>query len=317
MFDYSTTGMKQILFVFLDGVGLGPATPSNPFHGFKGEVFYHLAGDQRWTQPFVEKSAADHLVDALDATLGVEGLPQSGTGQATLMTGENCAQRVGRHFGPFPHSKTHEVLDRDNLFHQVQALFPSRSAPAAFMNAFPPQYFNATRRRSTVTTRCCQAAGVEIRDITALREGRALSADLTGTTWRSRLDLDVPERTPEEAGILLTQTARQHACTLFEYFLTDKVGHRRVDLEPVDLLTQLNRFFEGILDTFDPTRDTLLITSDHGNLEERTHTQHTRNAVPLIVYGWAAPHFSTARTVQDVTPSILQALRTTTDAPSS
>jgi phosphopentomutase len=154
---------------------------------------------------------------------------------------------------------------------------------------------------------------VEIRDIDALREERAISADLTGRTWQTILDLDVPQRTPEEAGTILTRTARQHACTLFEYFLTDKVGHRRVEQSPAELLSDLNRFLGGLLDALAPRRDTLLITSDHGNLEDRSHTQHTRNPVPLVVYGWAAPHFSTARTIQDVTPGIRQALRSTSD----
>jgi hypothetical protein len=309
--------MKQILFVFLDGVGLGPETDSNPFHRHTEDALYRLAHNQRWTQPFAEAASDHHLVRALDATLNVDGLPQSGTGQATLLTGENCARRVGRHFGPFPHSKTHEILDRNNLFHQVQALFPSRCAPAAFANAFPPQYFNAPRRRSTVTTRCCQAAGVEIRNIDAIRDERAISADLTGRTWQTILDLDVPQRTPEEAGTILARTARQHACTLFEYFLTDKVGHRRVEQSPAELLSGLNRFLGGLLDALAPRRDTLLITSDHGNLEDRSHTQHTRNPVPLVVYGWAAPHFSTARTIQDVTPGIRRALRSTSDTAGS
>jgi len=50
----------------------------------------------------------------------VEGLPQSGTGQATLFTGVNCAERVGRHFGPYPHSTTHEILRDHNLFRRVE-----------------------------------------------------------------------------------------------------------------------------------------------------------------------------------------------------
>jgi hypothetical protein len=302
--------MKRLLFVFLDGVGLAPDGPTNPLAAHEGRVFRQLAGGQPWREPFDERSTATHLVRAIDATLGVEGLPQSGTGQASLMTGLNCAELVGRHFGPFPHSQTHDALDQNNLFHNVQALLsPIHEAPAAFANAFPPQFFRAARRRSTVTTHCCRAAQIEIRDIVALRAGRALSADLTGATWRSLLNLDVPPREPEEAGSLLLSTARQHAVTLFEYFLTDKVGHGRIDTPPATLLAQLDQFFGGIVDALDPDREALLVTSDHGNLEDTSHTQHTRNSVPLIVYGWAAPHFAEAADLTDVTPGILRALR--------
>ena len=301
--------MKRILFVFLDGVGLAPAGPSNPLSAHEGVAFRRLAGEQSWRHPFGETTTSTHLVRPIDATLGVDGLPQSGTGQATLMTGENCAVRVGRHFGPFPHSKTHDLLDHNNLFHKVQGLHSTHDAPAAFANAFPPQYFNATRRRSTVTTRCCRAAKVEIRDIDALREGRALPADLTGQAWRDLLALDIAHRDPAAAGATLAAAAEHHALTLFEYFLTDKVGHKRIDTPPHALLTQLDEFFEGLLRALDPTRDSILVTSDHGNLEDTSHTQHTRNPVPLIVYGWAAPYFREATDLTDVTPGIVRALK--------
>jgi hypothetical protein len=308
--------MKQILFVFLDGVGLAPAAPSNPLAALDGPAFRRLAGGQDWCAPFTETETASHLVRAVDATLGVDGLPQSGTGQATLMTGTNCARIVGRHFGPFPHSSTHEVLDQDNLFRRTQALFPTTAAPAAFANAFPPQYFGARRRRDTVTTRCCRAAGVEIRDIDALRADRALAADLTGTSWRDALHLDVARREPAKAGHVLANTARQHAFTLFEYFLTDKAGHDRIDTPPAALLGQLDAFFDGLLQVLDPTHDTLLITSDHGNLEDTSHTQHTRNPVPLIAYGWAAPHFAAATDLTGVAPAVVRALRAGTETES-
>lgn len=301
--------MKRILFVFLDGVGLAPTGPSNPLSAHEGVVLRRLAGEQAWQHPFGETTTSTHLVRPIDATLGVDGLPQSGTGQATLMTGENCAVRVGRHFGPFPHSKTHDLLDQDNLFHKVKGLHSTHDAPAAFANAFPPQYFNAAQRRSTVTTRCCRAAGVEIRDLKALRADRALSADLTGQTWRDLLSLDIAQRDPATAGATLAAAAQPHAFTLFEYFLTDKVGHNRVDTPARVLLDQLDEFFRGLLHTLDPTQDTLLVTSDHGNLEDTSHKQHTRNPVPLIVYGWAAPHFTEATDLTDVTPGIVRALK--------
>jgi len=305
--------MKRLLFVFLDGIGLAPEAPSNPLSAHAGPVLRRLAGGQRWDAPFSKQQTETHLVRPLNATLGVEGLPQSGTGQATLMSGANCAQLVGRHFGPFPHSKTHDVLDRANLFHNIQSLFPATEAPVAFANAFPPQYFDADRRRPTVTTHCCRAAEVEIRTIEALRTGHALPADLTGASWRELLGLDVAPQEPGEAGATLARTAQSHAFTLFEYFLTDKAGHNRIDTPPAALLDQLNGFFDGLLQALDPASDALLVTSDHGNLEDTSHTQHTRNPVPLLVHGWAAPHFEGATDLTDVAPGIVRALRAGND----
>ena len=306
--------MKRILFLFLDGVGLGPEDPANPFAQHSGKGLRRLAGDQRWVRPLEKRATPSHLVRPIDATLGHEGLPQSGTGQASLMTGENCARLVGRHFGPYPHSKTYDVLDQANLFHRIQSLSAAPSPPCAFANAFPPRYFTATRRRATVTTRCCKAAGVRIRNISDLRQGRALPADLTGTTWREALDLEIPERSPKQAGGILTALHREHHFTLLEYFYTDKVGHKRINTLPQVLLKTLDQFLKGLLTDLDPAHESLLVTSDHGNLEDTSHTQHTRNPVPLIVYGWAAPHFAEATDLTDVTPGIVRALRAAPDA---
>ncbi len=300
--------MRRLLFVFLDGVGLGPEDPDNPFSAREVSAFRRLSGGSAWTRALPETTASDHLVRRLDATLGVEGLPQSGTGQATLFTGVNCAERVGRHFGPFPHSATYEVLDHENLFHRVHAL-ASTPAPAAFANAFPPQFFEAPSRRWTVTTRCCAGADVPLRDLDALRANRAVTADLTAEAWRDALHLDVSPRAAPQAAQTLVATHEDHLFTLFEYFQTDKVGHRRGDLAPDTLLDRLDRFLGHLLDLLDPARDTLLVTSDHGNVEDTSHTQHTRNPVPLFVRGWAAPYFDDARDLTDVTPGIVDALR--------
>lgn len=303
--------MQRILFVFLDGVGLAPPGPTNPLASHSGDAFRHLGGGQLWTSELSERETDRHLVRHLDATLGVAGLPQSGTGQATLLTGRNCARLVGRHFGPFPHSSTYEVLDQHNLFHQIQRLYSSGASPTAFANAFPPQFFDVPRRRQTVTTRCCTAANVPLRDLKALRAGQAVAADFTADSWRERLHLDVNRRSVSEAATHLATVHCSHAFTLFEYFLTDKVGHRRIERSPHTLLEELDQFFGHLLDLLNPQEDTLLITSDHGNLEDMSHTLHTRHAVPLIVYGWAAPYFQNATNLTDVTPGLTQALVST------
>jgi bisphosphoglycerate-independent phosphoglycerate mutase (AlkP superfamily) len=108
---------------------------------------------------------------------------------------------------------------------------------------------------------------------------------------------------------VLAALTRNHSLTFFEYFLTDKVGHRRSSLPPSALLSSLDTFFAALLDCLTPSREALLITSDHGNLEDTSHTQHTRNPVPLIVVGWAAPYFASATALTDVAPGIEAALR--------
>ena len=304
--------MRRILFVFLDGVGLGPASDANPLFTTPLPAFATLGGEQAWTADGTAFATDRHLVRPIDATLGMDGLPQSGTGQAALFTGVNCAAQVGRHFGPFPHSATHDVLDTASLFHQVRALPLSHDAPAAFANAYPPRFFEHAERRGRwpVTTRCCRCAGVPIRTLDDVQAERALTAELTGAAWADRLDLDIEVIAEDTAGARLAALHRRHALTVFEYFLTDKAGHNRIDTSPASILQALDRFFGALLDALDPETESLVVTSDHGNIEDRTRTTHTRNPVPLVVYGWAAPFFAAARDLTDVTPAMIEALRT-------
>lgn len=298
--------MRSVVFVFLDGVGLAPAHPSNPFNTSSLPALERLAGRQRWTAEAHPVSRPDHVFHAIDATLGLEGLPQSGTGQGTMLTGVNCARLIGRHFGPFPHSETKDTLARENIFRKIRDLdLATPTEPAAFINAYPPRFFKMARRKQrwTVTTLCCMETGIRIRTEKDLRSGTALSADLTGESWRSKLNLEVPLLSERDAGRRLATVARDHAFTLFEYYLTDKAGHGRIDSSPQDILRSLDGFFRGLLEEL-REEQLLLVTSDHGNLEDTSIKTHTRHPVPLIALGREAGAFySSVASLEGVTPA--------------
>ncbi len=300
--------MPHLLFVFLDGVGLGPADPDrNPLARFDLPALARLGGGHAWTDRLPVRAEPSHVVRPLDATLGVEGLPQSGTGQATLFTGINCARVAGRHFGPFPHSRTRPLLDAQSLFHHLRAAAPEEPHPAAFANAYPPRFFTYARQRNrwTVTTRCCRAAGVRLRGIEDLQRGEALAADLTGHGW-APLDLPVHPIDEAEAARRLHRLGRSHTVTLFEYFLTDKAGHSQSFERAEAVLRSLERFFTHLIACLDPAEDLLLITSDHGNLEDLSTRSHTRHPVPLIALGHGAAAFAEAADLTDVAPAIVR-----------
>ena len=53
----------------------------------------------------------------------------------------------------------------------------------------------------------------------------------------------------------------------------------------IEVLERFDAMLAGILSSLD-TRETLpLLTSDHGNIEDLTTKTHTRNPVPLVLYG--------------------------------
>ncbi len=122
------------------------------------------------------------------------------------------------------------------------------------------------------------------------------------------MGLNVPEIPEREAGKNLYRMSRRHAFTLFEYYLTDKVGHSRSSDRAETVLQALDRFFAGILTHFDLEDSLLLIASDHGNIEDLSTKSHTYNHVPLIALGRNAGLFCNVRDLTGVTPAILQAL---------
>jgi hypothetical protein len=300
----------SLLFVFLDGVGLGPDDAAvNPLAAASLPAFERLAGGQRWTQTASPLARPDHVFHPIDATLGVAGLPQSGTGQATLFTGVNCAAVAGRHYGPFPHSQTRPVLASENIFRKINALGLPFDEPAVFANAYPDRFFAYVEQtdRWTVTTRCCLEAGLRIRTHHDVLAGLALTADLTAAGWPQR-DPAPPPITEEEAGRRLVRISHAHAFTLFEYFLSDKAGHSRSMEKAREVLNALDRFFAGLLSAFDPARSLLLVTSDHGNLEDVSTKSHTRYPVPLVAYGQGAASFAAVEDLTGVTPAVVDML---------
>lgn len=288
-------------------MGLGPAADeANPLATLALPAFERMAGGARWTSGAPALVRPRHVFRPLDATLGLPGLPQSGTGQAALFTGRNGAALAGRHFGPFPPSATWPAIQTDNVFARLlRAGVPTERL--AFANAYPNRFFRYVERsgRWTTTTRCCRAAGVRLRTGADLARGDALPADLTGEGWP-----EAPAPPPiseEEAGRRLARIARAHTFTLFEFFLTDKAGHSRDAERAASVLRSLDRFFAALLDGL--AHDVLLVvTSDHGNLEDLTTKGHTRNAVPLIALGPGAGAFADAASLTDVAPALVEAV---------
>ncbi|MEM1054855.1 MAG: peptidase [Bacteroidota bacterium] len=298
--------MTHALFVFLDGVGLGPASEHNPLHTLHLPAFEALAGDQRWTADLEPVREPEHVVVPLDATLDVEGLPQSGTGQTALFTGVNAAELHGRHFGPYPPTAAHAALAEQSVFQRLR----HRGVEAiAFANAYPDRFFRAMERRArwTATTRMAREAGIRLRTAKDLNLGHALPADLTGERWQHHLDPDHVPTSPAEAGRRLATLAREHRLTLFEYPYTDTAGHGRDGLTPEDVLPLVDEALGAILDARS-TDNLLIVSSDHGNIERPTTKSHTRNPVPLVALGPGAEAFAEAASLLDVAPALVSAL---------
>src|ERR1044072_2321233 len=112
----------HVVMIFLDGVGIGRDDPgSNPFFAAPMSSMRGLFGGAMPRLGDVSIDVPGVSVTAIDATLGVPGFPQSGTGQVALLTGTNASRSIGKHFGPFPYSTLKPLLRSENIFTRLDA----------------------------------------------------------------------------------------------------------------------------------------------------------------------------------------------------
>ncbi len=290
----------MFLFLFLDGVGLGaPDAAVNPFVAARTPFLENLLQGKLTKElgPFAsEKVVFRHL----DAKLGFTGLPQSATGQTALLTGKNGAQIMNGHYGPYPGPTLKKELDQGTLFSDVL----TTGKKAVLANLYPPGYFQAIetkQQRYNVPVYAALQAGLQLLRIDDYRAGKAVSADLTGS-YLHKHDATLLPFSAFEMGRRLALLAQHHDFTFFDAWLTDHAGHRWAFEKCVELVETLDAFLEGVVENLGDV--TLLITSDHGNLEDKSVKTHTRSDVPLLVLGKSPSHFASATSLLDIAPKI-------------
>ena len=276
----------RLLFLFLDGVGLGADDPAvNPLARAAMPNLAGLLDGARLIARDAPLEASRATLVALDACLGVAGAPQSATGQATLLTGRNVPGELGYHYGPKPNPDIAEYLRNGNLFRTVA----QAGGRAALLNAYPPAYFAAIesgRRLFSAIPLAATSAGLALKTAADLSAGQALSADFTGQGWRERLGLaDAPLLTPRQAGERLAALAALYDFAFFEYWLSDYAGHGRDMDAALALLSNLDAVLGGLLAGWDDHAGLILITSDHGNMEDLGMRGHTTHPVPALLIG--------------------------------
>jgi len=290
-----------ILFLFLDGVGIGPKGDMNPLSNTGLRSFSYFTNCEGLHSGCDEQLCENHLFKRVDANLNMEGYPQSGTGQTTLFTGINASEFIGKHFGPYPHSALKPLLTDESLFRKII----ERGKNPFFLNAYPDLFFekSESRNRWSCTTLMTRGAGIPLNRVEDVIKGRAVTAEIIQNVWREQLHPEVPEIEPEEASERALNKLHEYDLVLFEYYLTDKAGHSRDRALAERILRPLDRFLIKIISDLKES-DTLIITSDHGNIENMDVKTHTRNPVPLFVKGQCS-FFKDVNSIAEITPSIL------------
>jgi 2,3-bisphosphoglycerate-independent phosphoglycerate mutase len=285
--------MTHILFIFVDGIGLGDDDPAtNPFSVADMPTLTALTNGKRWLRDTGRQVSDRAIFIPTDPRLDIPGRPQSGTSQAAILTGKNVPQIVGEHYGPKPNLQTRELLTEDNFFKQVSAA----GKKAALLDAYPPALLAEIERGKTLPSSiqyAAIAAGQALYTIEDVIARRALTPEWTGNSWREHLKImETPLYTPPEAGRLLVEMSRPYDFAFHSHWYTDYVGHRGPFEMGVQLLEMFDGVMQGILEAWDDREGLVIMTSDHGNMEVIGDRHHTENDVPTLVIGQGKEAFA-------------------------
>jgi 2,3-bisphosphoglycerate-independent phosphoglycerate mutase len=274
----------RVVWLMLDGVGVMPQTDTigNPFARLEVPALQHLG-----IAMVKNHTESTFVTRALDANLDVLGLPQSGTGQTTILTGINAAKQLGFHHGPWVSPSLRPLLEHNVL---------AKIGAVRLANYYPERYLSSLEAGKTRLNAIATAA---------LSAGARLEAQ-SGLGIAPMLH--TPDQPTDPAQIRHWAAALMNSSTnitIFDQWWTDHLGHE-MDLPAAQaFLLRLELFCAACLEHLAP--DTLfLVTSDHGNFEDLTTKSHTRNPVPLAAVGQSAKHFAHANSLVDIAPALEQ-----------
>ncbi|MEQ9363192.1 MAG: metalloenzyme [Leptospirales bacterium] len=304
----------RIIYLFIDGIGFGQNDPdTNPFRRFATSYLSAPGG----ISPSVSVPEGWQVAET-DASMGFPGLPQSASGQTTLWTGTNGVRAMGRHKTGFPGPTLVRVLEEYSIIKTLTA----RGRPATLLNAYTGEYIERIKDRPrlmSASSHLQRVSGQAFKNMEDLARGEALYMDVTHEIMHHlypELAERFPRESPRQRGRDLVRMSRAYDLSIYEFFLTDKAGHDQdFDLAGWAIRT-LEEFLAGICDALDPAAELLLVTSDHGNMEDLSVKTHTTNPVPTFVFGRDSKRIAgRVRSLMDIAPIIYEELGVAVDLP--
>jgi hypothetical protein len=153
------------------------------------------------------------------------------------------------------------------------------------------ELFTLAEINQNIFVHAARQAGVALRTWADVRRGEALTSSMTHEL-EARLDVSffdqepLPPQTAEEAAAILVKLAADHDFTFYKYQIPDLVSHTgRIELAR-EVFAVVERFVEAVLRKIDPSATTIIITSDHGHLEQLSSSRgHPKSNVPTWYFG--------------------------------
>jgi hypothetical protein len=249
-----------------------------------------------YTSIFSGQSAVDH--HGLMRGLGLkEGLFKQLIAQANLFRqfDHPCLLNAifPAHLAFFGASHVEDLVprvDRD----AVESGLRYRGQPVQFKgpnkNGFA-ELFTLAEINQNIFVHAAREAGVPLSTWRDVREGRALTSTMTHEL-EAEFNVDfldqppLPVHTPRQAAHILMAQAEQHDFTFYKYQVPDLVSHTgKVELAR-HVFAIIEDFLEAILQAVDPERMIVIVTSDHGHLEQLASSHaHPKTRVPTWFFG--------------------------------
>ena len=216
------------------------------------------------------------------------GSPESATGQSTLLTGVNVPQAIGGHYGPKPDPRIRAIMQ------EAQPSRPACPRPgrkARLLNAYPDSYFEAIRsgrRLHAAIPLAFALAEIPLGDRERSRPGtgrlrrfhraRMAHAGCGGPS--------TPVLNPEDGGPALADLCARKRFHDVRPLAAGLRGALRRDARRRPVVERAGpRDRRESLEVVRKSNLTVLLSSDHGNMEDLSDKGHTRNAVPVLALG--------------------------------
>ena len=278
---------NKVIILFIDGVGLGSNDPEkNPCCHSDTGIFLSNNQLPENGQKF-----------ALDAQMGVSGLPQSATGHTTLYTGINAPGLIEKHLTGFPNKELRNLLKTKSVFIQLK----KSGYTCKFINAFRPVFFTTpeifANLHMSATTEMNRYANYDFSNFSDIREERALYHDYSNKENIEK-GFDLPIFSAQKAASILNNQSKKYNLILYEYFLTDFAGHAQDLNRSVNEIKKIEDIILALIGKIDKRTTTLIVVSDHGNIEDLSTKSHTTN--PAFLGIWDAQNAADSFVFKDL-----------------
>ncbi len=284
----------KVIFIFIDGVGIGNKDKeTNPIYATESLILASLIEQARFQA---------------DASLGVEGLPQSATGQTSIFTGVNAPAVLNRHLSGQPTETLREIISHGNLFSELKNM----GLKVASANVYRDEYLvkmldlSDRRNRPSVTSVMGMSVDIKFKTVADFVNSNGVYHDITGEILKES-DYNVELISPKKAAQNLYRLSKENDFTLFEHFMTDIAGHKAEMESAISIIETVDSFLAELTSLMNFEEDVLIITSDHGNIEDCSVQTHTMNKVPVIILGKKADAINMRiNSLVDIMPFVIE-----------